>query len=159
MTATAVGAWPPRGRQEHAVFALKQLLWNCDSEACSAWLGACVPHSEPAGSPDAYAEFTPNDRPPFGYSVFTTGCAVATSGGTNLTVEPFVIVTETPSVTLQTVVMPTMFGFDVDGVLRGSGYFGAGEMLLGTTSAGMAAGSSRSRLIPPSEVPPGVPGP
>ena len=129
-----------------------------DTEVCSPSLGECVWPSKRATSEDDYAEWLPNATPPTGYSATMWGCVYERSSGAELINDPFDLVVQSPPVTFQAIDIGGTFS-SVDGVMRGSGALLGDDLFLGTTPNGPFGGTHRERLIPPDEVPPGVPQP
>jgi len=132
----------------------------CDPEVevCSLALGECVEPTKRAQSEEDYGDFVPNAGVPTGYSVTLWGCVYEQAGSAALSGEPFDLEIQSPPVGILGVTMDGNFT-NTAGVLRGSGPLAAADFLLGVTSNGPMTGTHFSRLVPPDEVPPGVPQP
>ncbi len=132
-----------------------------DSEVCRLLPEpACVAPSTKAGSVDEYSDFVPNVEPPVGYSFVLQGCAQDLGADkAGVATLPAELVVQQPAVTASGLVMTSEFGPDASGVLRGNGSLTAAEIFLGTIPTGPGQGTFTARLVPPDEVPPGVPAP
>jgi len=120
----------------------------------------CVAPSIPAATFDEYPDYVPNTIPPTGFSFVIQGCAEDQSGTVaGLVTLPGDMIVESPPVTVQGLVMTASFTLGADSIVRGDGSITAAQVLILEEPSGVGVGTITGRLIPPGEVPPGVPPP
>lgn len=112
----------------------------------------CVIPSQRAGTVDEYPDFVPNATPPTGYSFTVEGCAGDQDDGTGVITAPATMVVQQPAVTVEGLTMTALFANG-----RATGSLTADGVLLANTNIGAGKGNMTALLIPPNEIPPGVP--
>ena len=132
----------------------------CDaSEACRLLPAEdCVLPSLEAATEDEFSDFVANVPPPTGYSFRVEGCLSESESGVAFVNLPADVVIQQPAVTIEGIQLTASFR-DEDGRFRGTGGVTADGVIIGTTPSGPATGSVLARLVPPDQVPPGIPGP
>lgn len=118
----------------------------------------CVLPSLEAVTEDEYPDFIANVPPPTGYSFRVEGCLSESSDGVAFVNLPADVVIQQPAVTIEGIQLTASFK-DQNGSFRGTGGVTADGVIIGTTASGAAKGSVLARLVPPEDVPPGIPGP
>lgn len=113
----------------------------------------CVPPSTKAGSVDEYSDFLPNAPPPTGYSIPVEGCATDNGAGTAIITAPATLAVVSPPVTVSGMTMTAFF--DASG--RATGNLAADSVSLNGNLIGPGKGTMTAILVPPAQVPPGVP--
>ena len=117
----------------------------------------CVIPSQRAGTVDEYPDFLPNPTPPVGYSFTVEGCAIDEGNGAGIITAPATMVVQQPPVTVEGLTMTAFFSTDTSGVTRATGSLVADAVRLNSTKIGAGKGNMTARLIPPNQIPPGVP--
>ncbi len=124
------------------------------TEACRTLpTPACVLPSEDAGTSDEYTDFYANNAPPIGFSFTASGCIVDQPDGTfRVANKPVDVKMASPPVTVKGINLSALWGYDDEGVLRGSGTFHA-QVQLGGDAGLPGKGSHEERLVLEDEVP------
>jgi hypothetical protein len=131
-----------------------------ETEACRLIPAeACVPPSEKVASENEFPDFEPNPTPPVGYTFAVGGCVVDDGDAHTFINLPADVDIQQPDVFVAGIQLTASFADDGAGNLRATGSVTAERVDIGTTPSGQAEGTVLGRLIPPDQVPDGIPRP
>jgi hypothetical protein len=113
----------------------------------------CVIPSTKAGGDDEYPDWVGNYMPPTGYSFSAEGCVSPLDGGVRFANIPTDVTIQSPAIQVIGIELSASFGTDPAGVFRGTGALTA---TLIQPLAQPGSGTMTARLVPATEVPPGL---